>query len=232
MEKKSAWYNSFLPMTKDFSPNSFFSLTEYSHAELFENMTYVWEALTHLSLYLEKKPLGKIEIQIPDGVHLIHRDKISIGKGTIVEPGAYIAGPCWIGENCVIRHGAYIRGHVVTGSSCVIGHATEVKHSILLNKACAAHFNYVGDSILGNGVNLGAGVKLANFKIDHKDVFIYFNGEKIATHLKKFGAVLGDGVQLGCNAVTSPGTLMGKQSLCYPCVYVKGVVPAKKIIKE
>lgn len=218
-------------MTNNFSPSSFFSLVEYTHGELFD-VAHVWEALTHLSSYLEKQQLGNIQVKIPDGVHLAFRDKISIGKGTVIEPGAYISGPCLIGENCIIRQGAYIRGDVVTGDGCVIGHATEIKHSILLNKACAAHFNYVGDSILGSGVNLGAGVKLANYKLDHKEVYIFFKGEKIATKLKKFGAILGDGVQLGCNAVTSPGTLMGKESLCYPCVYVKGIIPAKTVIKD
>ena len=218
-------------MANDFLPSSFFSLADYAHAELFEGATHVWEALAKLSAYLEKRQLGKIEVEIPEGVHLVHKDKISIGKGTIVEPGAYISGPCLIGENCAIRHGAYIRGDVVTGDGCVIGHATEIKHSILLNNASAAHFNYVGDSILGNNVNLGAGVKLANFKLDHKEVCLFFKGEKVSTGLKKFGAVLGDGVQLGCNAVTSPGTLMGPGALCYPCAYVKGIVPSKTIVK-
>jgi NDP-sugar pyrophosphorylase family protein len=219
-------------MTTNFSPSSFFSLAGYSHVELFERTTHVWEALVRLSAYLGKKQLGNIETDIPAGVHLVCKDKISIGKGTVVEPGAYISGPCLIGKNCIIRQGAYIRGNVVTGDGCVIGHATEIKHSILLDKASAAHFNYVGDSILGNGVNLGAGVKLANYKLDHTEICIFFQGEKISTKLKKFGAVLGDGVQLGCNAVTSPGTLMGPGALCYPCVYVKGIVPSKKIIKD
>ena len=219
-------------MANDFLPSSFFSLAGYVHAELFDGAACVWEALGRLSSYLGKQKLGNIEVEIPEGVHLVNKDLISIGRGTVVEPGVYISGPCLIGENCVIRHGAYIRGDVVTGSGCVIGHATEIKHSILLNDACAAHFNYVGDSILGNGVNLGAGVKLANFKLDHKEVCIFFKGEKVLTGLKKFGAVLGDGVQLGCNAVTSPGTLMGPQSFCYPCAYVKGIVPSKTIVKR
>lgn len=231
VEKKSLSYNSFLNMTTNFSPSSFFSLEEYTHDELFA-VTHVWEALANLSAYLGKQQLGNIQVKIPEGVHLVHRDKISIGKGTVIEPGAYISGPCLIGDNCVIRQGAYIRGDVVTGDGCVIGHATEIKHSILLNKAAAAHFNYVGDSILGNGVNLGAGVKLANYKLDHKEVYVFFKGAKISTKLKKFGAVIGDGSQLGCNAVTSPGTLMGQNSLCYPCVYVKGIIPAKTVIKD
>ena len=219
-------------MTNNFYPSLFFSLKEYSHAALFDEAAPVWEALVKLSAYLEKKQLGNIEVKIPDGVHLVHREKISIGKGTIIEPGATISGPCLIGENCIIRQGAYIRGWVVTGKGCVVGHGVEIKNSILLNKSVAAHFNYVGDSILGNNVNLGAGAKLANLKFDHKEISIFLGGKKWPTSLKKFGAVLGDGVQLGCNAVTNPGTLMGPESACYPCVSVKGFVPSKTIIKE
>jgi NDP-sugar pyrophosphorylase family protein len=217
---------------QELSTNQFFSLESYFHRELFERSAFVWEALHRLAPYLEEQELGKIEVRVPSTVHLINPELISIGAGTVIEAGAYIEGPAIIGPHNQIRHGAYIRGNVITGEKCIIGHATEIKHSILLNGAQAAHFNYVGDSILGNDVNLGAGVKLANFRLDHKDVFVLLQGQKILTGLKKLGAIIGDGAQLGCNAVTNPGTLIGPKAFCYPCVNIKGIVPSRAIYKE
>ena len=213
-------------------PEYFFDLSQFRHKELFDGCELVWDALKRIKSHLADHSLGVIESEVPQTAFLVDSERISIGKGTIVEPGAYIKGPCIIGEDCVIRHGAYIRGDVITGDRCVIGHDTEVKHSIFLNKAQAAHFAYVGDSILGNGINLGAGTKLANLKLDGSHVFLRFQGEKIDTGLRKFGAILGDDCQLGCNSVTSPGTLMGKQGIGYPCVNVKGFVPARGRIKK
>jgi NDP-sugar pyrophosphorylase family protein len=112
----------------------------------------------------------------------------------------------------------------VIGDDCVVGHATEVKHSILLNHVAAAHFNYVGDSILGNHVNLGAGVKCANVKMNSGSVFVHWGNEKIDTGLLKLGALVGDGVRVGCNCVTNPGTILEKNSVCYPCLSIQGVV--------
>ena len=217
---------------QNLSPGFYFSLDGFEHKELFDQTVYVWEALHHIHEYLSEKKLGHIATSIPNGAHLINPELIAIGEGTIVEPGAYIQGPCIIGKNCQIRHGAYIRGGVITGDRCVIGHATEVKHSILLNDAHAAHFNYVGDSILGAGVNLGAGSMLANLRLDRKTVLISQGGRKIDTQLKKFGAVLGDGVQIGCNAVINPGTLLGPRAICYPCLNIAGVIAPNATIKE
>lgn len=212
-------------------PKAFFLIDGYLHEELFENAAFVWEALHRLPLYLERQKLGKIEASLSKDVHLVNPQLISIGMGTVVEPGVYIQGPCIIGPNCTIRHGAYIRGNVVTGEGCLIGHDTEIKHAILLNRAMAPHFNYVGDSILGNDCNLGAGVKLANFRLDHEEVSVLFQGKKIGTGLKKFGAIVGDGVQLGCNVVANPGTLLGPKVFCYPCLNIGGVIPSMKVIK-
>jgi NDP-sugar pyrophosphorylase family protein len=211
---------------------SFFSLEGVPFAELFQNCFYVWEPLGKLNEFLLGSRLGKIEVELPSSVHLVNPEAIRIGKGTRVEPGAYIRGPCIIGENCEIRHGAYIRGHVITGNGCVIGHDTEIKRSILLNHVCAGHFNYVGDSILGNGVNLGAGVKCANLRLDHEDIQIVFQGEKISTGLKKLGAIIGDETQLGCNCVTNPGVLMGKKAFCHPCINVNGYIPSYARVKS
>jgi NDP-sugar pyrophosphorylase family protein len=171
-----------------------------------------------------------IETNIPEGVFLIDRHLITIEKGSVIEPGAYIKGPCYIGKNCTIRHGAYIRGNLITGDGCVIGHDTEIKNAIFLNQVHAAHFAYVGDSILGNRVNLGAGTKCANLKFDKQAIILNVDGNKIETGLKKFGAVLGDDVQTGCNVVTNPGTILGKGVHCHPLTNVKGVIPAEAIV--
>lgn len=211
--------------------NSFFSLEGFAHRALFDKCQFAWEPLIHLASYLKGQELGKIEVSIPAGVHLVKPELISIGKGTRIEPGAYLEGPCIIGENCVIRHGAYLRGNVVVGNGCIVGHDTEIKHSILLDGAAASHFNYVGDSILGNRANLGAGVKCANLRLDHQMVSVVYQGKKILTQLKKLGAIVGDDAQLGCNSVTNPGTLLGKKALCHPCLNIGGFIPPHAIAK-
>lgn len=217
---------------KEFSSEQFFSLEAFAHRDLFKRDAFVWDALNELSFYLKKEALGKIEITVPSTAYLINPSQIFIAKGCVVEPGAYIEGPVILGPGTVVRHGAYIRGNVITGRECVIGHATEVKHSIFLDRASAAHFNYVGDSILGNEVNLGAGTKLANYRLDHAAVTLMYEGKKITTDLKKFGAVVGDQTQIGCNAVTSPGTLIGPRSFCYPCMNIKGILPPRTIYRD
>lgn len=149
-------------------------------------------------------------------------DNISIGDGTVVEPGALIKGPTIIGRNTEVRQGAYIRGVCLIGDRCVVGHTTEMKSAVMLNNARAGHFAYIGDSILGNNVNLGAGTKLANLKIIGSEVKLRIEGKTYKTGLRKFGAILGDDVETGCNSVTNPGTLIGKASLVYPNISVKG----------
>ena len=202
-------------------PSYFFSLQDYAHRELFEGITHVWEALDRIQPYLQKlKPLLKVDL--PAGVYVENPSLIYLGQGVTIEPGAFIRGPCIIGNGSIIRHGAYVRGGVITGKNCVIGHSTEIKQSILLDNVCAAHFNYVGDCILGNQVNLGAGVKCANLRLDHKNVWVRIGEEKFDTGLKKFGAIIGDRVQLGCNCVTNPGTLLGPGVLSAPCQTITG----------
>lgn len=156
---------------------------------------------------------------------------IYIGKGTVIEPGALLKGPTIIGNNTEVRQGAYIRGNCLIGNRCVVGHTTEVKTSIMLNGAKAGHFAYIGDSILGNDVNLGAGTKLANLKFIGVEIKLKAGGEVYKTGLRKLGAILGDNAETGCNSVTSPGTLLGKESLVYPCVNVPGgYYPTRSII--
>ena len=219
-------------MEKNFSPGDLFDLTHFRHAAIFKNVAYAWEVIPGISSFLKTLSLGKIEVNIPEGATLVNPSQISIGKGSIVEPGAYIKGPCAMGENCTIRQGAYIRGDVITGNDCVIGHATEVKNALFLDNAHAAHFAYIGDSILGNNVNMGAGTKLANLKLNRAEVIIYYHQVKIKTGLRKFGALIGDGCQIGCNAVLNPGTILGKNVDCFPLVNIGGVVEDNHIVKN
>lgn len=211
---------------------NFFDLHNFAHKALFDRVRYPWELLPLIEDYLAEQALGKIEVTIPPGVTLEHPETISIGEGTVVEAGAYIRGPCLIGKNCQIRQGAYIRGSFIAGDGCVVGHATEVKNSLFLNGAQAAHFAYLGDCILGNRVNLGAGTKCANLKLDHKEIEILFEGKKIKTGLRKLGAIIGDECQIGCNAVTNPGTLIFPLALWYPCVNHGGVVPRRALVRS
>ena len=213
-------------------PSYYFSFQNFLMGPLFRNVTSVWEVLENLPVYLKSQNLGKIEISIPNGVYLENPDLISIGKGTIIEPGVYIKGPAVIGENCEIRHGAYLRENVLLGDGAVVGHDSEIKNSILFPRAHAAHFNYVGDSILGSDTNLGAGVKCANFRLDHKEIFVEIDGIKINTKRKKLGLILGDHSQVGCNSVTNPGTLIGKKVFCYPCVNLGGSILSDSKIKS
>jgi UDP-3-O-[3-hydroxymyristoyl] glucosamine N-acyltransferase len=147
--------------------------------------------------------------------------RILLGRGTVVEPGALIKGPTVIGEYSEVRQGAYIRGKCAIGDRCVVGHTTEMKAGIMLDGAKAGHFAYIGDSILGRLSNLGAGTKLANLKIRGAEVSIRVKGTMLATGMKKLGAVLGDDVEIGCNAVTNPGTLLGKGSVVFPLASVR-----------
>lgn len=158
--------------------------------------------------------------------------QIRIGKGVLIEPGAYIKSPTIIGDQTEIRHGAYIRGQCLIGENCVVGHVTEVKHTIFMNGAKAGHFAYLGDSILGNQVNLGAGTKLANLRFIKGEVIISSPEGQVKTGLRKLGAILGDYVQTGCNSVTNPGTLLGKRSMVIPNTTVpSGYHPESSLIR-
>lgn len=199
---------------------------------LFREDQPVWQALKELENYLKSLELGKIEVDIPKGVFLIDPQLISIGKGSVVEPGAYIRGPCVIGENCAIRHGAYIRGNFLAGNGCVIGHGTEVKNAIFFEHAHAAHLSYIGDSILGARANMGAGSICSNVKLDKKNIFVKIGKELIDTGLHKFGAVIGDRCQVGCNTVLNPGTLLEKEAFCYPNLAVHGYVRSGTVLKQ
>lgn len=203
-----------------------FDLQRFTHAALFDGTGNAWEVLRGLHPYLVAKIRPGVKGRVEPGAYLMS-DDIEIGEGTVVEAGAYVRGPAIIGRNCEIRNGAYIRGDVLVGDRCVVGHTTEVKSSIFLDEAKAGHFAYIGDSILGNDVNLGAGTKLANLKLTADEIVLRIEGARVPSGTRKLGAILGDGCQLGCNSVTSPGTILGKKSFVFPCVSVRaGYHPA------
>lgn len=191
-----------------------------------------WKLLEDpLEELLDALPSERIEIAVPADVHLLG-DRIAIGKGTRIAPGAVIEGPVWIGREVEIRPGAYLRGGIYLGDGCVVGASSEVKRSILLPGAKAPHLNYVGDSVLGHGVNLGAGTILSNFRHDGGKIHIPVDGRMLETGRRKLGAVLGDAVATGCNSVLHPGVVVGRGTQIYPGVQLRaGVYPAGSIIK-
>ena len=184
--------------------------------KLFDRVDYPWEVLPLINDYI-------LEI-IPtlDSDYIKLKNDVYVHKSVKIEEGAYINGPTIICENSVIRHNAYIRGSVIIGKSSVIGNSTEVKNSILFDKVECPHFNYVGDSVLGEHAHLGAGVILSNVRSDKKEV----NG------LRKCGSILGNNAEIGCNSVLCPGTIIGENSSVYPLTMVKGEVESNMIVKS
>jgi NDP-sugar pyrophosphorylase family protein len=189
---------------------------------------------------LLEEPLEEILAALPDAalggrVHpgaFLLGNGIAIGKGTRVAPGAVIEGPVWIGEDVEIRVGSYLRGGCWVGNGCVVGANVEMKRAILLEGAHAAHLNYVGDSILGRGVNLGAGAICSNFRHDGAEISIPLGADRLATGRRKLGAIVGDGAAVGCNAVLNPGTIVGARSQIYTGVQLRsGVYPADSVVK-
>lgn len=223
-------------------PHDFFDLNEFGYADVFAPDDWVWMALARLPAWLATwftQHKAQVDGLISPAAHL-HGDNISIGAGTVVEDGVSIIGPALIGRNCEIRQGAYIRGDAIIGDGAVLGHASELKGSIMLNGAKAPHFAYVGDSILGNEVNLGAGTKLSNLAVSSEKnaagkrptIHIPIDGELVDTGLTKLGAIIGDGSQTGCNSVTNPGTLIGKRTLIYANTSLaKGYYEDDRIVK-
>ncbi|MCP4166982.1 MAG: glucose-1-phosphate thymidylyltransferase [Chloroflexi bacterium] len=230
-------------MTRDLTPTAFFDLGDCQFADLFDGLEFVWQAIAQIDSYLKNKIGGaghRIEATVMDGAFIAEGDVV-IGPGTVIEPGAYIAGPAFIGAHCQIRQGAYIRGNALIGDGCVVGHSSEIKNAVLLSGAGAPHFNYVGDSILGCDVNLGAGTKLSNLTVlSAKDpktgkrptIHLTIDGQLYDTDLAKFGAIIGDSAQTGCNTVLNPGVLLGPRTLVYANTSLpKGYYPSDSIIK-
>lgn len=205
-------------------------MAQTEHAALFAGCEYAWDALKILKDYLAAHVRPGLSNRC-EGVAWIGK-QVFIGEGTVVEDGAMIKGPAIIGRNCEIRHNAYIREHVIIGDGCVIGNSCELKHSLLFNDCQVPHFNYVGDSILGHHAHLGAGVKISNVKLDHSNVYVEVEGQPFDTGLRKFGALLGDFAEIGCNAVLNPGSIIGRRSLVYPNVNWRSILPADMIVKN
>ncbi len=197
-------------------------------APLLERFTYPWEALPYIGDYIVElgETLSAEEFDHP-------ADDIWIAKDATVAQTASITGPVIIDHGAEVRHCAYIRGKAIVGKGVVVGNSTELKNCILFDKVQVPHFNYVGDSILGTGAHMGAGSISSNLKSDKSPVLVHSaTGEVLETGLKKFGAMLGDGVEIGCNSVLCPGTVVGRNTHVYPLTCVRGFIPADKIVKS
>jgi len=204
-----------------------YNLEQTIAKDIFEGVTYPWEVLPKIEEFIISlgKTLDKNEYEEKG-------ENIWIAKSAKVAPTAYIAGPAIIGKNAEIRHCAFVRGKAIVGEGAVVGNSTELKNVILFNKVQVPHYNYVGDSILGYKSHMGAGSITSNVKSDKKLVIVKNGKEQIETGLKKFGAMLGDEVEVGCGSVLNPGTVIGKHTNIYPLSSVRGVVPEHSIYKN
>ncbi len=216
----------------DFPATDYFDLATFEHAAVFAPDEPVWNALgSALDQLLSAWGRWEILSDLPTSVHVLE-GPVFIGRDCIVEPGVVLRGPLVVGDGCQIRTGAYLRGSVLLGRGCVVGAHSEIKRSILLDGAHAPHQNYVGDSILGARVNLGAGTILSNVKNVGREVTFRHGDRVVRTGLRKFGAVLGDGCKTGCNTVLNPGVLLGPGSVTYPTVCLRsGAYAAGTLVK-
>ncbi len=212
---------------KDTQINALYTLEETIAKDIFDGAVYPWEVLSKIGSYIVE--LGNT---LPEEIYERKGDNVWIAKSAKVYPSAYINGPAIIDEDAEIRHCAFIRGNAIVGKGAVVGNSTELKNVILFNKVQVPHYNYVGDSILGFKAHMGAGSITSNVKSDKTLVVVRAGGEELATGLKKFGAMLGDNVEVGCNSVLNPGTVIGKQSNVYPTSMVRGFIPAGSIYKK
>ncbi len=204
-----------------------YDLNETIAAELFEGHIYPWELLPLISDFIKK--LGE---KLPEEEYEKRGDDIWAAKSAVIFPTAYIAGPAIIGKDAQVRHCAFIRGNAIVGEGAVVGNSTELKNVILFNKVQVPHYNYVGDSILGYKAHMGAGSITSNVKSDKTLVTVKDSDDSYETGLKKFGAMLGDNVEVGCNSVLNPGTVIGRRSNIYPCSMVRGVIKENSIYKN
>ena len=210
---------------KECKIKNLYNLDETIASKIFEGATYPWEVLPKIEEFI--KELGNT---LSSEEYEKRGEDIWIAKTATIAPTAYIKGPAIIGKNAEIRHCAFIRGKAIVGEGAVVGNSTELKNVILFNKV--PHYNYVGDSILGYKAHMGAGSITSNVKSDKKLVVVKNKEEKIETGLKKFGAMLGDNVEIGCGSVLNPGTVIGKNTNVYPLSSVRGVVPSNSIYKK
>lgn len=207
---------------------------KYRHRKIFEDVQYPWDALPKIEQYLRENiaEVAKEERRKGKEIGSVYIDEdVVVGEGTTIEHGAMVKGPAIIGRNCEIRKGAYIRGNALVGDNCIIGNSTELKNCILLDGVQAAHFNYIGDSILGNKAHMAAGAIISNLKLDQKPIVVRIEEVSIPTGLKKLGAIMGDNCEIGCNVVLNPGSILGRGSVVYPGVSFRGYLPANSICK-
>ena len=214
-------------MIKDFTIENLLNLDETIAKELFEGKTYPWEVLPEIGAFVEK--LGKT--LSPEEYDLVD-ENVWIAKSAKVEKSAKIIGPAIIGKDAEVRQCAFIRGKVIVGEGAVVGNSTELKNAVLFNKVQVPHYNYVGDSVLGYRSHMGAGSICSNVKSDKKLVVVKDGSERMETGVKKFGAMLGDFVEVGCGSVLNPGTVIGRNTNIYPLSPVRGCVPANSIYKN
>lgn len=214
-------------MLNKITTKALFDCTHTIANELFEQTTYPWEILDKIGEFIMA-----IGPTLPKEKYDQIGDDIWIAKTANVAPSAMITGPLIICENAEVRHCAFIRGKAIVGSGAVVGNSTELKNSILFDNVQVPHFNYVGDSIYGYRSHTGAGVIASNLKSDKTNVVVDVDGEKVDTGLKKLGAIIGDDVEVGCNSVLNPGTVIGKNTNVYPLSRVRGFVPANSILKR
>ena len=204
-----------------------YDLNETIAAELFDGLTYPWEALPKIGDFIRK--LGETLSQ--EEYEKVGED-VWIARSAKVFPSAYIHGPAIIGKESEVRHCAFIRGNALVGEGAVVGNSTELKNVVLFNKVQVPHYNYVGDSILGYQAHMGAGSITSNVKSDKTLVVVKSREEQIETGLKKFGAMLGDQVEVGCNSVLNPGTVIGKETNIYPTSCVRGYIPCAEYFQK
>lgn len=212
---------------EQFTIQQLYNLDETIAAQLFEGAVYPWELLPKIRDFIVV--LGK---RLPKDKYTEIKDRVWVAKSASIAPTACINGPAIIDEEAEIRHCAFIRGNAIVGKGAVVGNSTELKNVILFNKVQVPHYNYVGDSILGFKSHMGAGSITSNVKSDKTLVTVKFGDEKIETGLKKFGAMLGDNVEVGCNSVLNPGTVIGRNTNVYPTSMVRGCIPAGSIYKK
>ena len=207
---------------------SFFDLAGWGHAALFAAGEPVWTALARLGAYLAELTTGAGTPEAPEGVFI--GGAVLLGEGVVIEPGAFIQGPAIIEAGAQLRQGCYLRGNTLIGAGAVVGHCSELKNAVLLPGAKAPHFNYVGDSIIGRGVNLGAGTICSNVTLGKGTVRVSTAEGTLDSGLRKFGAILGDGTQTGCNVVLNPGTMAGPGCRFYPMANVVGCYSARSTV--
>ena len=214
-------------MNEQITISALYDLNETIAADISKDCTYPWEVLAKIGDFI--KELGRI---LPEDEYELRGEDIWVAKSATVYPTAYINGPCIIGKEAEVRHCAFIRGKAIVGEGAVVGNSTELKNVILFNKVQVPHYNYVGDSILGYKAHMGAGSITSNVKSDKKLITIKAPDMPIDTGIKKIGAFLGDGVEVGCGSVLNPGTIVGRNSNIYPLSSVRGFVPAGSIYKN